>query len=243
MKRRFTIIFIILAICLSKSFIWAQDFTKFSISGGPIIGWYIPSMSDLNDELRKMGIPEMPTGGMLNIGGGGFLIIPGISKFRIGGIGYGFSTEKSVEFQNTIKSAKFSYSGAAISLEYFEKISKKFDVAFGGLIGYGTLGLNIAKYPKDYKNWNINPFINDSVYSNQILINDYSKKVFILQPQISLGYEMFKFLYLKVSAGYGFSLSGKWKLNDVLEVSNVPSGIKADGFSFSLGIQAGLFVK
>ncbi|MCX8199834.1 MAG: hypothetical protein N3E36_07485, partial [Sulfolobales archaeon] len=160
-----------------------------------------------------------------------------------GGIGYGFSSEKSVEFMNTIKSAKFSYSGAAISIEYFEKVSKKFDVSFGGLIGYGTLGLNIAKYPKDYKNWNIGSFTNDTVYSNQILINDYSKKIVTLQPQISLGYEIFKFLYLKLSAGYCFSVSGKWKLNDVLEVNNVPSGIKADGFSFTLGIQAGLFVK
>ncbi len=242
MKIRILFVIVLLYVfCIKFSF--AQDFTKFSISGGPIIGWYVPSMEDLNKELNKLGIPEMSKSGFLNVGGGGFLIIPGLSKFRLGGIGYGFSSETSAEFQNTIKTAKFSYSGAAISLEYFEKISKKFDVSFGGLIGYGTLGLNIAKYPKDYKNWNITPFVNDSLLSNQILINDYTKKILTLQPQISIGYDMLKFLYLKVSAGYCFSLSGKWKLNNALEVNNIPSGIKADGFSFTLGIQAGLFVK
>lgn len=243
MKRISYLISIIFIFYFLNTTLFAQDFTKFSISGGPIIGWYVPSMEDLNSELQKMGIPNMSTSGMLSVGGGGFIIIPGLKKIRIGGIGYGFSTEEAVELQNTIKSAKFSYSGAALSVEYFEKISKNFDIAFGGLIGYGTLGLNIAKYPKDYKNWNIGSFTNDTIYANQILVNDYTKKIITLQPQVSLGYDMFKFLYLKLSAGYSFSVTGKWKLNDLLEVNNIPSGIKADGFSFTLGIQAGLFIK
>jgi hypothetical protein len=48
-------------------------------------------------------------------------------------------------------------------------------------------------------------------------------------------------MYLKLNAGYMLTFTGDWKLNDVMIVSTVPSGIKADGFNFNLGINFGLF--
>jgi hypothetical protein len=217
----------------------AQLFNKFSLFGGPMIGWQVPQVTDLNNEMKKIGIPEFSSGGYMTLGGGGYIDVPVISGLRIGAFGTGFTEDKVSEpiYNKTIYTAKFSLHYAAISVEYTRKLSKSFDFTAGGNLGVGTTKLELSKFRDEKSVWNIS---NDSLLTNNNT-NTYTTTTFTLNPQVGIGYNVTKFMYLKLNAGYMLTFKGDWKLNDVLPVSNVPSGIKADGFNFNLGINFGLF--
>lgn len=231
-----------LVFIISTNFSFSQGTGMFSISGGPIFGWQIPQIDDLNIELKKIGFPEISTSGQFVVGGGGYIDVPVVKGLKIGGLGLGYSTDLTSELNNTVNAVSLKYRMGGISVEYVRRVSKKFDYSLGSILGIGSLGFKISKYPKDYQNWNLGNFGTDSVGYSNVLNKDYSKTLYIFQPQLGFGYQATNFLYFKLNAGYVFSLSGDWKIDEILEVSSVPSGIKADGFTFSLGINVGLFV-
>ncbi len=237
MKR---IVYAVIAVLITFINSYSQEFPKFSIAGGPILGWSVPSVTDLNAELKKMGISEFKTSGFFTSGGAGFIDVPVVKGLRAGGYGIGYSDYTNSEYTNTIRSARISYNSAGIMLDYVRKISNTFDYTIGASIGLGTFRMDITQHSKDLNNWNPGVIISDSVSSN---IFSYSKSLVTLQPQAGIGFYPLSFLYFKLNAGYTFTVSGDWKLNDVVKVNNIPAGIKADGFHFSLGIYAGLFVK
>ena len=220
----------------------AQFFNQFSISGGPIIGWHIPNVTDLNLEMQKAGIPEFSKSGFLTLGGGGSIDIPVIKGLRVGAFGTGF-TEYKVQSTSTIsgviKSAKLSYSYGAISIEYVRKLSEKFEFTAGCNIGIGKLKLILNQFSTQVQNWNMG---NDTLMSKNYS-SSYSTRSYSVNPQVGIGFYPTNFMCLKLNAGYMFTIRENWKLNDVLVVSDVPTGIKADGFNFNLGINVGLFVK
>jgi len=219
---------------------YSQFFNKFSIAAGPVFGWNIPSMKDLNSELSKAGMNGFSDGGMLAIGGGGFIDIPVIKGLRIGGYGYGFSDDVTTTYANDSKVSEFSYSAGFISIEYAKKMGKIFDWTLGGMIGIGSTNVNLLNYSNLLNEWNINNLgdtSNSGYYSLDLKTTSYS-----FVPQAGIGLQATKFLYFKLNAGYLLTINSKWKAEDLIEVNNFPSGIKADGFMVNLGIYLGLFV-
>jgi hypothetical protein len=83
----------------------AQLFPRFSVAGGPTVGWHTNNTDDLNSALRQIGIPELDKG-FLTLGGGGFVDLPfkGFDKIRVGGFGNGFSASESATV-NGLKAA------------------------------------------------------------------------------------------------------------------------------------------
>lgn len=239
--KKFFIAAVILFISVRISY--SQNVNSFSVAGGPIFGWNVPQLSDLNDELERLGIPKLSTSGNFMIGGGGFIDVPMIKGFRVGGFGMGYSADESATLQNTIKAVNVSYSMGGISLEYVRKISDDFDYSLGGSLGAGTYKIKFSQFAKDMGNWNPGIFSGDTVSGNTSVSSEYSNTHFFVQPQVGLGYHILKFVYLKLNVGYEFTVGKTWKLNDAMEVENVPTGIKADGFNFSLGVNVGLFFK
>jgi hypothetical protein len=219
----------------------AQFFNKFSLFGGPMVGWQVPNVNDLNAEIKKLGISEFSSSGYLTLGGGGYIDVPVVSGLRIGAFGTGFTEDKVAPNQSAnipLFTAKFSFRYTAISIEYARKLSKNFDYTLGGNIGVGTTKLQLTQFDPVTIIWNTNNGSSLLTYSQT---SSYTTTTYTFNPQVGLGYNVTKFMYLKLNAGYMFTLRGDWKLNDVLTVTNVPSGIKADGFNFNLGINFGLF--
>lgn len=237
MKKYFIIVFALFFISNISS---AQFFNKFSLFGGPMVGWQVPQVSDLNAELQKVGIPEFSSSGFLTLGGGGFIDLPFVQGLRIGAFGTGFTDNKFYTpptLAQTYKTVKFSLRYAAVTIEYGKKISKNFDYTIGGNLGIGTTKLTLSQYNANSGIWNIT---NDTLLTNSFS-NTYSTATYTINPQVGLGYFVTKFMYMKLNAGYMFTIRDSWKFNDMFDVNNVPSGIKADGFNFNLGINFGLF--
>jgi len=230
----------VLIIALLYSNSQAQLFNKFSIAAGPVVGWNIPSFTDLNTELSKAGMEGFGSEGVFATGGGGFIDIPVVKGLRLGGYGYGFSASKTTEYVNTSRIAEFSYSGGFVSVEYSRKMGKSFDWTIGGMAGIGSSNLKLVNFSNVLKQWNINNFIGDTAVNGNIV--SLKSTSFSFVPQAGIGFQAAKFLYFKLNAGYLFTVNSKWKMEDVIEVNNFPSGIKADGFMVNLGLYIGLFV-
>ena len=238
---------IVIAISLMLIFCdisYTQVFPKFSIAGGPIIGYSLNNVDELNAELKKIGIPGLSESGFLALGGRGFIDVPVVPGLRLGGMGLGFSQERSIESPNNIiKTVKYSYGMAGITIEYVGNISEKLDYSIGGTLGIGTLYIDIHQHSKDLQNWNIVLVGGDTLSSRNSNSSKYSSKVYSIEPQLGIGYQLLDYLYVNLNVGYSLTAQNNWLLDDALEVKNVPSGIKADGLNAKLGINVGLFVK
>jgi hypothetical protein len=237
MKKIFLVIFVVLVYSNSYS----QMFNKFSIAAGPVFGWNVPSMTDLNAELLKVGIPALSTSGVFASGGSGFIDLPVVKGLRVGYTGYGYTVNSSATFTNNSKIAEFSFSTNALSIEYAKMINKSFDYTLGGMIGVGSTSLKLANYANAYKVWNIGNYLNDTNSSGHNTLS-FKNTSYTFVPQAGIGFHATKFLYFKLNAGYLLTINSKWKLDDLIEVSSFPSGIKADGFMVNLGVFVGLFV-
>ncbi|MDD5363200.1 MAG: hypothetical protein PHN88_13790 [Ignavibacteria bacterium] len=218
----------------------AQLFNKFSIAAGPVFGWNVPSFTDLNNELKKAGMDEFSKSGVFATGGGGFIDIPVIKGLRLGGYGYGFSTSKTTTLISNSKVADFSYSAGLLSIEYSRKLGKRFDWTVGAMVGIGSTNLKLSNFTNSLKEWNINNYLGDTISSGSTASIKSTSYSFI--PQAGIGFQATKFLYFKLNAGYLLTVNSKWKLDDIIELNNFPTGIKSDGLMFNLGIYLGLFV-
>ena len=217
---------------------------KFTFAGGPTIGYYASSVTDLNTELVKAGFPEISKNGFLTIGGSGYIDIPMVQGLRIGGYGFGFSESQSSQnitaAGNSKYSVKYSFSSGGITIEYAKMLGEKFDFTIGGAIGIGNLNIDLYKHsPASF--WSANSSLWDSANNSKHL--NYSSQTYTFETRIGLGFQVNNFLNFKLNAGYAFAIQNHWKLDDVLEVENIPSGIKAQGLNIGLCMNVGLFLK
>lgn len=235
------ILIIVLFIVFSFSNSYSQVFNKFSVAVGPVIGWNIPSVTDLNTEMNKAGIPEFSKSGMLGTGVSVFIDVPVVKGLRVGYTGYGYSENKVMTLTGNSKSAEFSFSTNSLSVEYVKKIGTIVDWSIGGMAGIGSTNLKLANYSNNFKQWNIGNYLNDTNSSGHNTI-DFKSTTYTILPQTGLGLQVSRFLYLKLNAGYLLTINSKWKADDLIEINNFPSGIKADGFMFNFGVYVGFFV-
>jgi hypothetical protein len=239
-----TLFFLIFAGLFSLNTSFAQVFPSLAVSGGPMAGWNFTKTTDLNNELRNAGFPEVSKNGFFTLGGGGFIDLPVKKNFiRIGGLGIGFSTNIDKKVNDSLtKAVTYDFGMGGLSIEFVKPI-KDFDISIGAMFSTGTLKLNLYQYGIDYGNYNsiFGEFTNNSSSGN--ITRNFKVRFYSVQPQIGFGFLIKKFLYLKLNAGYLFSAHGKWKVDNSIEVSNFPSGIKADGFNITFGINAGLFFR
>lgn len=244
-------IFLVLFIVFIYSNSYSQMFNKFSIAAGPVFGWNIPSMTDLNTELQKVGIGALSKSGVFASGGSVFIDLPVVKGLRIGYTGYGYtvnsgdpnSVTRTAEYTgNNSKIAEFSFSTNSVTVEYSQKLGKKFDYTIGGMVGVGSTNLKLVNYANTFTEWNINHYLNDTNSSGHNSLT-FKNTSYSIVPQAGLGFHATKFLYFKLDAGYLLTINSKWKLDDLIEVNNFPTGIKADGFMVKFGVFVGLFVE
>jgi len=235
----------VLSILLISNISFSQLGGRFTFAGGPTIGYYASSVTDLNSELVKAGFPQISKKGFLTIGGSGYVDIPMVQGLRIGGYGFGFSeSQTSPDISTSVNSkysVKYSYSGGGITVEYVKFFGEKIDFTIGGAIGIGNLNIDLYQHSTPNTILNSSISIWDTIYSSKHL--NYSSQTYTFEPRIGLGFQVNNFLNFKLNAGYAFAVQNNWKLDDVLQVENIPSGIKAQGLNIGLCMNIGLFLK
>lgn len=220
----------------------AQMFPRFSIAGGPTVGYHTNNTDDINSALRQMGIPELEKG-FLTLGGGGFVDLPfkGVDKIRVGGFGNGFSTSSSAEVDGLKKTANYSYGEGGIQLDYRLSPSKSFDFTLGVQLATGNLEIELYQSNPEFGNWNT--IVNElsGTNSSQNISRTFSTRFYSVQPQVGVGFFLSSLIYGKLNAGYEFGFNNDWEVDDEVPASGVPSSIKADGLNITFGLYFGLF--
>lgn len=245
MKLRFLTFFII-AIFGIQNISYSQLFPRFSIAGGPTIGWQFQNTDALNEQMQQIGLPAFPSDGFLTLGGGGFIELPvkGLTSLRLGGSGTGFTYERNtVTSDNITKTVYYSYGSGGITAEYVLPVSKAFEFTGGLYLSTGNLTLQLYQSTPDFGNWNsiFNEFGNSTATQNTS--TKLSVRFYSVQPTIGAGVFITSFMYAKLNAGYMFGWNGDWYADNDVKVYNAPSGIEANGFNINFGLNFGLFTK
>ncbi len=242
---RFKILLAVIFVIFMQNISQAQLFPRFSIAGGPTIGWFWNNTDDLNSQLADIGIPGISKDGFLILGGGGFIDLPlkNIRWLRVGGSGEGFTTQTQIITDSITRTAYYHYGSGGISLDYVKSFGKSVELTLGAYLATGKLTIDLYQNTPSFGNWsNIFNEFNGS-NSSQNLSHKLSVRFYSARPQIGLGVFLTSYLYAKLNAGYQFSVNNSWYADNDTEVSNAPSDIKADGFIVNFGLNFGLFSK
>lgn len=222
---------------------YGQLFPNLAIFGGPSAGWHVNNPNDLNNELSKAGFPKVANG-FFTLGGAGYIDLPmKVGFLRFGGMGTGFSANLNRVVNDSLtKALNYNFGMGGFSVEYVRPFGN-FDIIGGALFSTGSLKLDLYQYGKDNGNYNsiLNEFTNNSLSQN--ITRNFKVRFFAVQPQISFGYLIKKFLYVKLTTGYLVTANGTWKVDNDVDVPQFPKGIKANGFNVNLSLNAGIFFR
>lgn len=228
--KKFLFVFLVLFIATN-----AQEKTyvdaPFGGGGGYLGGWVFPKSNDL---LKKIGLPDIDKKGLYISGGGGFLYIGFVPGVRIGGYGFGGSTTE----RNNLTEVNYSTSGGAFTIEYTLPFVRFIGISFGASIGGGSV--KIEKYSNNGV-YNYDDIFKDQTPSLNVYHKTLEKSFFYLSPQINLDYPLYRFMNLRLGAGYQFTFGSDWTIDNGIKILNMPDGLTSDAFYLQAGVYFGLF--
>jgi hypothetical protein len=253
-----TILIILIVSFYSSQNIFAQEAryydAPFGGGGGFTPGWIFPKFDELNKQLRQFGVPEFSSSGFFTTGGAGFIYLGFIKNLRIGGMGFGGS--KSVSGSEVFpdllnktsginsseyilnKEVDYSLGGGGVTIEYTLPFIRTFGISVGGVIGGGSLQLDVYQNSGSFS-WNNfwNDLKNPQVNTHRTIKNNF----WFFTPTVNVDIPFLRFMIFRISGGYQFTFANSWKLDNNLSFSDVPSGLNGNCFYLQSGIFVGFF--
>jgi hypothetical protein len=228
-----TCIIVFMGIALPQS----QKFfdAPFGGGGGFTPTFYFTNFDAINSKLAANNFPEFSDKGIFTTGGGGYIYIGFVKYLRIGGMGFGGMVSNN--FSDAVKNYQIDYSigGGGITIEYTLPFIKDIGVSLGAIIGRTSLTMEIFQNEKSYS-WD--EILSPSSQNNLLRI---SKTSWMLSPTLNIDYPIYRFISLRIGAGYHFSFAGDWKANNDQVINGVPDKLNSKSFFIQLGIFGGFF--
>jgi hypothetical protein len=205
------------------------------------IGVAFLNLSEINAQVRQMGIPQL-SDKVLIVGGRGY---GRIGHLIIGGAGYGATVESSGIPDCCARYARldFGYGGLLLGAS---TCGTRYELIGGVLLGGGQAKITRRRNSKEIAGWDDawNPFKKDgpdSVGSDDLNITSEITGNFIaVEPFISLKYWLSRFMALDFSASYLHAeiSRGQWKLDEV----KIPDSPESDlgGPVLKVGVHFGV---
>ena len=239
MTSRLTV-FILLTI-IATSF--GQDKKFFDAPFGGGIGyvpaWYLPDFGVVNTELKNSGMPEFSTSGFYSSGISGFIYIGFVKFLRVGGMGFGGSVSKSQDINGLNREVIYNLGGGGLTVEYTLPFVKEVGISIGAMIGRGNLKIELYRNLNSY-NWNEiwNEFDGDSTSNySRVLNNDF----WTFTPTLNIDWPIYRFVVLRIGAGYQLTFGSDWTADNNQNLSNVPNDLNGNSFFVQSGIFIGFF--
>lgn len=239
MIKKVLILFLFLSISL-----YAQDgqnvgwISKFGIAGGFNPTYVMPNVDPINQMLPNFGVDELSTSGMMAYGGSGYIYILLLDNVRLGGMGLGLTQTRDGVVDGFNRQVDYSMGFGGFTVEYTFPFIKSPAVSIGAIIGAGSLEIDI------YQNKNSGSW--DDVWGNfesdaDTKMLSMKNSFYTITPTLNIDYPVTRYLALRIGAGYIFTFADDWKLNNDIELSGIPSDLKADSFFIQTGIYLGFF--
>jgi hypothetical protein len=179
------------------------------------IGWWISAdfaYTQISD--RDAWLGGMSGGVILN------------HSFSIGGAGYGIINSNNLEYSNVLDTANvYLYGGyGGLKLEYRFQPLKLVNVAFPLLIGGGSVGYGTASYYHNYYGHDHY----DEYYADFYVWDGF----FVLEPGVTVGLNLLKFMRLDVGASYRYA--------PAIDLPSADSNLM-NGFNATMALRFGNF--
>ena len=210
----------------------------FGGGGGYTPFWFISNTRPINTRIKDFGVPALSNGGFYVSGGSGFIYLGMVKNLRIGGMGFGGSTSKSVTGAGINKEVDYSLSGGGLTVEYTIPYISAVALSVGAILGRGSLEINV------YKNngtqlWN--KLWSDAGSNSADFYASVANKYWIVTPTLNVDIPAYRMLAFRIGIGYQFTLGSKWTYDNGQDLSGVPSDISGNAFFIQTGIFVGLF--
>lgn len=235
------------AFFVSINLILAQDeedvgwVSRFGAAGGISPTFVFPNLNDLNNEIKNFGLPVMENN-LFTFGGGGYVYLMFIENLRIGGVGFGGS--KSVKGNVFLSGSKlnrevdYDFGFGGFTFEYTLPFIKGIAVSVGGIFGAGSQVISIYESKGNFS-WD-NSWPNSSKFNSSVS-NEIKNNFFSITPTLNIDYALTRFVAFRIGGGYILNFSNDWKINNDIEIINVPKGLTSNNFYIQTGIYFGFF--
>jgi hypothetical protein len=208
---------------------------------GYVPAWYIPNVDPVNYQLNQIGMTELSTSGFYSSGIAGYLYVGFVKNLRIGGMGYGGSKSTSETIDDVNKEVVYSLGGGGVTLEYTLPFVKDIGISIGAVIGAGNLELDMYSSSGEFSwegSWEglSDPNSNSGTYYRKL-----NNSFWMFTPTLNFDYPIYRFVSLRLGAGYQIAFADEWTADNDRTVSGIPSDLNSNSFFVQSGIFIGFF--
>lgn len=214
----------------------------FGAGGGYTPSWLIPDLKGLNKYVGAFGTPELSTSGFYASGGAGFVYIGFLPGLRIGGMGMGGSTKERKTVSGFTREVEYTSNFGGFTMEYTIPLVRKVGVSVGMVLGGGSSALRVSRHKTNVFLWDdVWTELSDGSQKADSYTRSLNHTYFTIVPTLNVDFSVYRFVSLRVGGGYSIAFGDTWKMDNDVEVANVPSDIKSGGLYISTGIFVGFF--
>lgn len=220
--------------------------TKVGGAGGFTPGMSFFDNTEIDKVLKSSHLPTLGNDPMYMLGGEGYGYIMFLKNVRMGGAGV--SGSKTVNILDTAgglnirKEVVYKISYGGFLMDYVVPVVDRLDLAVGFTIGGGSLNVTMRRDSSSFKDYNV---LWNEFGSNGTKAASYTRNLTgsfgVFTPHVQVEYAILQWLQLRIGASYPIMFSPDWKLDDNYTIENVPSGLKANGYTINAGIMFGFF--
>lgn len=214
--------------------------SKFGLAGGVTTSWMFPNYDEINKQLPTFGINEEFSGGILTLGGSGYVYLMLIDDLRIGGMGFGGTRSASSTNNGVNKEVRYTLSGGAFTIEYTLPFVKRVAISVGTSIGGGKLTIEQFQNDENFSWQNTWDEFNN-LSGTQNISRKMENNYFTITPTINIDVPLNRFFAIRVGSGYQFAINENWTIENEKTLTNVPSSINGNAFFIQTGIYLGFF--
>ena len=237
------LLFIIIIVLITK-----VDFAQnkayfdspFGFGGGFLPSVFVPNMKPINEKISVFGTPKLSSA-FFATGGAGYAYIGYVPGLRIGGIGIGGSTGGSTLVDGFSREVIYSSGFGGLTVEYTIPDIKVFPVSIGLILGAGSTNISISRHRGDF-DWS---GIWNSASNTSALAESYTRNLYnnyyLVAPTINIDIAVHRLVALRVGAGYSLPVGSSWKMDDNIELKDVPAEANGGGLFITTGIFLGFF--
>lgn len=236
---------LIASLFFTTSFVYSQSGQFFDAPFGGGIGyvpaWYIPNIDPVNVQLNQIGMAELSSSGFYSSGIAGYLYVGFVKNLRIGGMGYSGSQSTSVTTNNINREVIYSLGGGGVTLEYTLPFIKNIGVSVGVAIGAGNLELEMYRNSGEFTWEGTWEEISAPYFASESYNSKLENSFWMFTPTINLDYPVYRFVSIRLGAGYQITFADEWTADNNQSVSGIPSDLNGNSFFIQSGIFIGFF--
>ena len=214
---------------------------KMGLYGGYTPGWLFVDVKPINTFLTAGHGAALKDDGVLMTGGAGAAYIMVLPNVRVGGMGMsGGLKSTALEANGIRRDARLTVGLGGLTFEYVVPIVERFDVAFGGMLGWGATELTLRQSNGGSNTWvgEQELFGSWTAGNPGNMTRTLDGSFFLWAPTVNVEYAILSWLAVRVGAAYVGMSFPSWQVDGEYELLGVPSDISGKGFM----IQGGLFV-